>query len=352
MTDKTQEMVRVPQAGELAREEFGANSIEKRGELADRALAKQAEAQVQARYLMAMKNPRDMMEARERLLRDCSRPVFARKAIYKKPVGKGVEGPSIRLAEAAARAMTNIITDVMAVYDDTQKRIIRVMASDLEANITFTKDVTVHKAVERSNATGRKVISSRTNSNGQLTYLVEATDDEIADRENALASKAIRGCLLRLTPGDILEEAIQRCYETMLKKDAEDPDGARKEMCDAFADIGVTVEQIASYLGHPLDQTVEPKEMKDLRGIYNAIKDGEATWSEALAARAPSQQKPGEGKTPAPDTKPATLADAAAKSKASREKAPEAAPEKQPVVKLEGTDGKQMELGRTPGEEG
>lgn len=332
MTNPGQEVVRVPQPGEVARDEFGGNSIERRGELADRALAKQAEAQVQARYLMAMKNPRDMMQARERLLKDCARPVFARKAIYKKPVGKGVEGPSIRLAEAAARAMTNIITDVMAVYDDTQKRIIRVIASDLEANITFTKDVTVHKAVERSNATGRKVISSRTNSNGQTTYLVEATDDEIADRENALASKAIRGCLLRLTPGDILEEAIQKCYETMAAKDAEDPDGARKDMCDAFSEIGVSVEQIATYLGHQLDQT-SPKEMKDLRGIYTAIKDGEATWSEALAARAPAAQKSAEGKTPAPETKPATLADATAKSKAEREKA---AP--QPRVKAETPD--------------
>lgn len=320
-TNTQTQMVPVPQPGEVAAQDFGRTSVERHGETASTAMAKQAESQIQARYVMALRSPRDVMAARSALLKDCDRPFFARKAIYKKPIGKGVEGPSIRLAEAAARAMTNILTDVSAIYDDDKKRIVRVLASDLETNVTYTKDVTVNKTVERSQPMqGRKIISQRVNSQGKPVYLIEATDDEILDREGALASKAMRTCLLRLIPADILEEAIQRCYQTQLKKDAEDPDGARKEMVDAFGELGITVEQLVEYLGHPVEQTA-PKEMKDLRGIWNAIKDGEATWAEAIAAKDPKTPAPEKTAEPPKADAPKgqqTLGDVAAKSKAKR----------------------------------
>lgn len=316
-----QALVQVPQPGEVAASSFGETSLERQGDLSVRAMAKQAEAQIQARYVMAMNRPRDVMQAREKLLRDCQRPAFAEKAIYHKPVGEGIEGPSIRLAEAAARAMTNILTDVSAIYDDTQKRIVRVVASDLESNLTFTKDVTVNKTVERARPTeGRKIIAQRVNSKGKPVFVIEATDDEILDRENALASKAMRTCLLRLVPGDILEEAMDKCYETMKNKDAADPDAARKAMADAFGALGVTVEQVSAYLGHSLLDGTTPKEIKELRGIYNAIKDGEATWAEAIAAK--TADKPQEQKPPTTETtaKPTNLDEVAAKSKEARTK--------------------------------
>jgi len=322
MTDKT-EMVRVPNAGEIARQEFGASGLEHRAETASTALAEQAKAAVQARYVMALQRPRDLFQVREKLLADCKRPLFAEKAIYNKPIGKGVEGPSIRMAEAASRAMTNVFTDVFAIYDDSSKRIVRVCASDLEANVTYTKDVTVNKTIERrAQLEGRKILSQRINSKGDTTYTFEATDDEILDRENALASKAMRTCLLRLVPGDILEEAIAACYATMENKDAADPAAARKGMCDAFADMGVPVAALVEYLGHTIELTTAA-EMKTLRGLFNALKDGETTWAQAIEAKG---NKPAE-KTPAPEVKtgakPQTLGDAAAASKAKREGKPE-----------------------------
>lgn len=332
-TNNTQ-LVPVPGPGEVAQASFGETAMERQCDLAVRAMAKQAESQIQARYIMAERKPRDVMQARERILRDCQRPAFAKKAIYHKPIGQGVEGPSIRLAEALARAMTNILTDVSAIYDDPQKRIVRVVASDLESNITFTKDVTVNKTVERSKPIeGRKIVSQRVNSKGYPVFVLEATDDEILDRENALASKAMRTCLLRLIPGDVLEEAMDRCYQTQATKDAEDPDATRKAMVDAFGGINVSVEQLAAYLGHPLEQTV-PKEMQVLRGIFNAIKDGEATWAEAIASRdggtngngkseSSAQQEPSKADAPKGQT---TLGDVAARSKAGREKGKERQP--------------------------
>ena len=91
--------------------------------------------------------------------------------------GKNIEGPSIRLAEAAARAMTNIYSSVMSIYDDPKKRIIRVTATDLESNLTFDKDVFVPKTMERSKLKpGQTALKQRTNSNGNTTYLVACSD--------------------------------------------------------------------------------------------------------------------------------------------------------------------------------
>ena len=326
MSDNKTEMVRVPNAGEIARQDFGGAGMERRAETASTALAEQAKAAVQARYIMAMQRPRDLFQVREKLLADCKRPLFAEKAIYNKPIGKGVEGPSIRMAEAASRAMTNVFTDVFAIYDDAQKRIVRVCASDLEANVTYTKDVTVNKTIERrAQLEGRKILSQRINSKGDTTYTFEATDDEILDRENALASKAMRTCLLRLVPGDILEEAIAACYETMRNKDAADPEAARKSMCDAFADIGIHVAALVDYLGHTIELTTV-SEMKTLRGLFTALKDGETTWPQVLEAK--GGKTPEAPTTPAPESKPAgkgqqNLTDVAAQSKAKREAQPE-----------------------------
>lgn len=330
MSEQNGQMMRVPQAGEVTRQDFGGNQLTRVAETATAALAAQAKAAVEARFIVALQRPRDTMQARQRLLDDCKRPAFADKAIYRKPIGQGVEGPSIRLAEAAARAMTNINTDVFAIYDDADKRIVRISAVDLEANLTYTKDVTVHKVVERSQVKeGQKVLGQRINSKGKPVFLVSATDDEILDRESALASKAMRTCLLRLIPGDILEEAQELCRQTMRNASAKDPAAAKKAMCDAFASIGVSVAQLADYLGHGVDNTT-PDEIAHMRMIFTTIRDGESTWADEMESR----KKGGDEAKPAEETaqpaasapqpqasgeKPKNLTDVAAKAKAKRD---------------------------------
>jgi hypothetical protein len=322
------ETIKVPHAGEMVQAGFGLTALERRAETASLALAEQAKAQVQARYIMALQRPRDLMQARQRLLDDCKRPGFADAAIYNKPVGDGIEGPSIRMAEAAARALTNILTSATAIYDDSQKRILHVSATDLEANITYDRDITIVKTVERSKVPeGRKCLGHRINSNGKTVYTIEATDDEIVDKEGSHISKAMRTCLLRLVPGDLLDEAVAQCYETMRDRDAKDPAAAIKKMCDAFGDVGVSVEMLTEYLGHPVAQST-PEEMRRMRGTYNAIKNAEASWAQVIEKKPESakaaEESPKSESKPSEQShgKPATLTDVAAASKASREKTP------------------------------
>jgi hypothetical protein len=310
----------VPQAGTVARQEFGAQQVAATGETASTAMAEQARAAVQARYVMALQKPRDLMQVRVRLLKDCGRPAFADAAIYHKPVGKGIEGPSIRLAEAAARAMTNVYSSVTALYDDPKRRIIRVSATDLESNLTFDKDVTVHKTLERSKLKpGQSAIRTRLNSNNQPVFLVEAeTDDDILNTENALASKALRVCLLRLIPGDILDEAIREAYATLEKGIKDDPDKALKSICDWYdMQLGITPMQLAAYLGHPVDQTTIA-EIAQLKKLFSTLKDGETTWAEVMESKTAASAAPAAGTEPAKKGQ-ANLTDVAAASKAKRE---------------------------------
>lgn len=273
------------QDGQTQRSGFGERSLAKSAETASTALAEQAKASVQARYIVAMQRKRDLMVTRSQLLADCKRPAFAETAIYNKPIGDGVEGPSIRLAEAAARAMGNIIADVAVIYDDAEKRIVRVSAMDLESNVTFPMDVTIAKTIERNKPQpGRRIIAQRKNSRGYDVFVIEATDEEILDKERAAASKALRTCLLRLIPGDILDEAIAQCYSTREGVIRKSPTEAIKKMVDAFESIGVSVAQLSEYLGHAIDAST-PDEIGKMRSLYHAIRDKEATWAQAMDSR-------------------------------------------------------------------
>ena len=263
-------------------------------ETASTAVAAQARAMIEARYIMAKHCPRDIDVSRQKLMNECKRPGFAETAIYNKPIGKGVQGPSIRFAEAAARCLRNIDTSVMTVYDDDEKRIVRAVACDLEENSSYSQDVTVTKTVERSSPAGYEVIGQRKNKKNQTVYIVKATDDDILNKQNALISKAIRTLILRLIPGDLVDEAMDACRKTQSAKNAEDPDAAKNRILDSFAEIGVLADQIKEYVGGDL-ANLTPKDLTTLRGIYAAIKDGETSWREVMDTRTPT------GKNAKPD---------------------------------------------------
>lgn len=250
------------------------------------AMAAQQKAMVEARYKMALARPRDLDRVRQNMLKDAKRPSFAAVAIYHKPVGKGVEGPSIRFVEAAIRNMTNILTETATVSEDDERRVIRVAVSDLETNTYFSQDVTVTKTVERNKLPqGEKPIRVRTNSKGQPVYILHGTDDDILNKQNALISKAVRTLGLRLIPGDLVDEALWYVRQTMATQDAQNPDAAKNRIIDAFAMLGVGVENLKEYLGHELS-SITPNELQTLRSIYSAIKDGETSWKAVMDSEA------------------------------------------------------------------
>ncbi len=264
-------------------------------ETASSAVAAKVKATVQARYEMAIYRQRDLDVVRQRMLKECQRPSFAEVAKYSRPQGKKrvgndwvdnvIEGPGIRFAEMAIRCMTNLVIETMTIYDDREKRIVNVSVTDLEGNVPYAQDITIQKAVERSKVKdGDVVLRQRQNSYGSPVYLIEATDDDIMNKQNALISKAIRTLGLRLVPGDIIDECMDVVTATNKNRDAQDPDAAKRRLYDSFGKVGVTVEELKKYLGHT-GETLNPKELQELRGIYSAINDGETTWRTVMDDR-------------------------------------------------------------------
>lgn len=268
------------------------------GETASSAVAAQSKAMVEARYVIALRMPRVWDQVRQDILRECRRPSFAhnKSAFYRKPIGAGVEGLGIRFVEVALRCMKNVLVETTMVYEDDQKEVQRVSVTDLESNITYPLDVRVSKTVERSKPMDDgSYISMRINSYQKKTYTVPANDDDLLNKRAALISKAIRTLGLRIIPGDIQDEAEEIIKSTRSDAAARDPDGERKKIADAFAGINVKAADLVEYLGHPLDGC-SPTELVDLRGLYGAIKDGEATWASVME----NKREQDGGSTPTP----------------------------------------------------
>lgn len=257
-------------------------------ETASAAVAAQAKALVEARYVIAMRRPRNLDQVRQDLLKECRRPAFAhnKSAFYRKPIGDGVEGLGIRFVEVALRCMTNVLVESTMIFEDETKEIHRVTVTDLEANLTWPLDIKVSKTVERSKPSDDGTyISSRKNSGGRIVYTVVANDDDLLNKRAALISKGIRTLGLRIIPGDLQDEAEEIIKKIRLDRAAEDPNAERKRIIDAFGELNVTAQMLTDYLGHDIGAS-SPSELVNLRALYGAIKDGEATWATAMENKA------------------------------------------------------------------
>jgi hypothetical protein len=256
------------------------------GETSITAVAATAKAMVEARFTIARVNQRDWDDVRVRLLKSCNRLGFAETAMYSKPVGGSrIEGASIRFAEEAARAMGNLDITCPVLWDDAEKRLLRQTVCDLESNTTYSTDIAIEKTVERRTVRdGQEVVGQRLNTQGQPVYIVRATEDDLMNKQNSFVSKALRTNILRVLPSDIREEAIQACRSTVARQDSKDPDGARKRVVDAFASLHVSPAELRKFLGHEV-ATSSPKEIEELRAVYQGIRDGETNWAEVLKSK-------------------------------------------------------------------
>ena len=287
------------------------------------AMAAREQAIVKARFGQARECPRDWMTVRAKLLAECDRPGFADAAIYAKPVGgKMMEGLSIRFAEACHRTAGNLRVSPEIVEEDSRRIVYRVSAIDLETNASWEKEVALAKTVERATVRdGQVCVGERRNTRGKTTFIILANEDEMMNKVDSALSKVSRNLILRLIPADIQDECRARCELTLQKGTAKNPTAARNALLDAFSAMGVSPDMVGAYLGHPAS-TITPVEITKLRPIYAALKEGETTWKEVMAAMAgtkPATSAPtaptatnGVASSPAPVQAPAAAVQAPA----------------------------------------
>ena len=255
------------------------------GELATKAQSDQLRAQIEAACILAERHPRNIAQVRINILEACKRKRFAENALYRLPIGtKNIIGFSIRFAELAVNEWGNILSLLRNVFEDEEKRLISALTMDVEKNLTISKEAVVEKTVERSEYTAkdREILDKRTNSKGKLTCIVKALDNEVRSKQNSEESKLLRDQWLRFIPQDIKEEAFEIIQKTLTGAYKENLKEEINRITDAFAEIGIKPIEIEKYIGHSMD-TVSPAEITDMRGVYQSIRDGVATWKDFVS---------------------------------------------------------------------
>lgn len=311
-------MIVRPQSGTVARHEFGAQQSQALAETATAGMAAQARALVEARYIVADRRPRSWDDVRQRLLRECQSPGFAGEALYRKPIGQGVTGLSIRFVEEALQLMGNVTPEAITIYEDDEKRIVRFQVTDFESNVVHSRDVTIEKKVERSSAPeGLRVYGQRRGSRGQAVYIVEATEDDMFNKTLAAESKHVRSLGLRLIPAAIKAECESVIRKTIEDEAAKDPGAERRAVLDGFGRLNIMPSHLEQYLGHGMD-IATPAEIVELRQVWRALEQGEANWADALSHK---QATRGDAPAPSPAAPPARGA-AAVKAELAKRQAP------------------------------
>lgn len=215
--------------------------------------------EVQAMVIMAKQFPRDEYAAAQRIKAVCQRPKLAEQAIYQYPRGgQQVSGPSVRLAEALAKAWGNLDYGIIELSNSNGKSELLAYAWDLETNTRVTKTYTVeHK---RDTRQGSKALTD-----GRDIY--EATAN--------FGARRMRACILAVIPGDVVDDAVVECKSTVANKDERPVKEILEGLLKAFKELKVTRDQLEKYFEKQLtDMTKE--DLVDLRAVWKAIKDGQS----------------------------------------------------------------------------
>lgn len=229
------------------------------------ALATRQAQEVQAAVVMAKRFPRDWVEVERKLIQSCKRPKLAEIAIYEYPRGgTKVTGPSIRLAEAAAQAMGNIDfgwTEIQRLEDES---ICMAYAWDIENNIRRTTTFSVPHY--RDTKQGKKRLLD---------------DRDIYEMCANQASRRMRGCILQVVPGDLVDLALSECEKTLQANLGTVQEQAAKWGKLFEKEYAVKPESIVKYLGSR-PETWTQNDIFRLRKLYNALQDNMTTVEEAF----------------------------------------------------------------------
>lgn len=261
---------------------------------------------------MAERHPRVWDRVGQSMLKHCDRPRFAAVSRYAKPVGgKMVDGKwenqyargfTGRFAETLAQEMGNIKTASFVTAEDDLIRVVRFVVTDIQNNFPRHREVAFTKTVEKKGKRGkgpgewlppegREVISKRITTQGEPTYLVKATDDEMRSKVNSEETKTQRDFILKLCPRDVLEDCEDRILAVLEAKDVEDPLAAGKKCIDAFGEFGVLADSLVTYIGRA-SRDWAGKDLRDLRELYTAIKEGTTTFDEAMKSKFSREEDP------------------------------------------------------------
>jgi hypothetical protein len=261
-------------------------------------------AEVQVMMTVAKGDPRQDDRVWGAMHRVCKRVRFAEQAKYAfKRGGKLITGLGIKSIRELATIYGNIDYGYRELEREGDTSWVEAYAWDMERNVRVVRKFPVRHWRDKQGG-GEEVTAERDK------YEVVA----------GMAQRRVRSCLEQLLPADYLEEA-----EYLVDKTLKDGDGRPladriRDLQVAFAEFGVTPEDLEGFLQHPV-RAILPEEIPRLQQIFISLRDGIMSPSEVfkmVGHAAPVQQpSPEASPTPEKETPPQKVQDAPKPAKAS-----------------------------------
>jgi hypothetical protein len=213
-------------------------------------------AEVQGAIAMARQQPRNVIEAREKVISLFQTPELAAAALYLfARGGSEVSGLTIRAAEALKAAWGNMASGTRELSRTRDQSVVRCEAWDLETNTPQVREFIVplvRKAKDR----------------------IYALEDP-RDIEFAVLSAGARGereMIFKAIPLDLREAIEAQAVATLKAKVPVTPEVVT-QLLEAFAEFGVSKKQIELRIQRNIE-AVAPAQVVGLRTIYKSLRDG------------------------------------------------------------------------------
>lgn len=264
-------------------------------------------AEAQAALMISKAYPRDEQGAYNRIMRACERQSLAETACYTySRGGTAVEGPSIRLAEMLAQSWGNIQYGIRELEQrrtpQGSESVVQAFAWDTESNTRQEKVFQVRHV--RDTKQGAKPLTDQR---------------DIYEMVANQGARRLRACILGIIPGDVVDDAVAKCKETLEVKVQLTPENVQKLLA-ALATQHVTRKMVEKFIGRTMD-ALTPAQAVRLKSIYNSLRDGVGTIDQFFEVEAEHTQ-PGQtqaeriknkvashtAKDPAPAADPKTVA--------------------------------------------
>lgn len=238
-------------------------------------------AEMQTKFLMAEKFPRDERRAMDGVLNTFSRKTMAEMACYAfSKGGSNVTGLSVHSMQAIAQQWGNMEfgwTEVSRGIgsDGVPFSEVRAFAWDLQSRTCRPLQFIVRHWRDTKSG-GYKLKDER----------------EIYELCANMAQRRVRSCLEAVIPKDV-QDAAERQAATTLRANADTSPEAMAKMVDAFAPFGVTKAHIEKRIQRRID-SIEPAQVVMLKRIYASLRDEMSTAAEWFDM---GDAPPAEGKT-------------------------------------------------------
>ena len=171
-----------------------------------------------------------------------------------------IEGLSVRMAEIIAGAWGNLRVATRIIGNDGKTITAQAVCHDLETNVAISTEVK------------RSILTSKGYTYSQDMQVVTG---------NAAAAIAFRNAVLKVIPKAVTKRVIEEVKKVAMGQ-ALDLEQQRQVLIQYFAKLNVSEQMILDLLQITKREEIDKERVFTLKGIYNAIKEGDTTVQEAF----------------------------------------------------------------------